>query len=234
MLFGQSSATHAVVNSKSAVKVDKDVDLAMIAPLGCGIQTGVGTVTNIIKPRMRASIAVFGIGAVGLSAIMGASIARCQTIIAVGGNPESLKLAKELGATHTINCKEVESIPAAIKAIVKSGVDYAIDTSGHGPIIEAAIHATKYHGEIHTLAPNGILESLDVGQEVLMNMRTIKGSCEGDSIAQEFMPELVYLYKQGKLPLDKLIKVYDFEDINQAPEDSGNGLVIKPVLRISD
>lgn len=235
MFFGQSSfATHAVINRKSAVKVDKDVDLALIAPLGCGIQTGAGSILNTLKPRISSSIAIFGCGSVGMSAIMGAKVARCKTIIAIGGNPESLKLAKELGATHTINRKEVESIPDAISEIVKGGVDYAIDTSGYGPLIETAIRSTGYHGEILALAPSGVIDSFDIGQDVLMNMRTIRGTCEGDSVAQIFIPELVHLYKQGEFPLDKLVKVYDFEDIDKAFEDSHNGKVIKPVLRISE
>lgn len=233
MFFGQSSfATHSVINHKSAVKVDKDVDLALIAPLGCGIQTGAGAVINTLRPRISSSIAVFGCGSVGMSAIMAAKVARCKTIIAVGGNEESLKLAKELGATHTINRKEVDDIPAAIAAITDGGANYAIDTSGYGPLIQTAIRSTSYHGYILALAPSGVIEQFDIGQEILMNMRTVRGICEGDSVAQIFIPELVHLYKQGQFPLDKLVKTYDFEDIDQAFEDSHNGKVIKPVLRM--
>lgn len=233
MFFGQSAfATHAVVNHKSAVKVDKSVDLTLVAPLGCGIQTGAGSVINTLKPRVSSSIAIFGCGAVGMSAIMAASVIHCQTIIAVGGNPASLKLAKELGATHTINRKEVDDIPAAISEITKGGAHYVIDTSGHGPLIDIAIKSARYHGEILTLAPSGVLENFDVGFEVLMNMRTIKGACEGDSVAQVFIPELISLYKKGLFPLDKLVSVYDFEDIDQAFADSHAGKIIKPVLRI--
>lgn len=234
MFFGQSSfATHAVINRKSAVQVDKDVDLSLIAPLGCGVQTGAGSVLNTLKPRISSSIAVFGCGAVGMSAIMGAKVARCKTIIAVGGNAESLKLAKELGATHTINRKEADDIPAAIREIVRSGVEYAIDTSGYGPLIEIAIRSTGYHGEILALAPSGVIDSFNVGFDILMNMRTLRGTCEGDSIAQVFIPELVHLYKQGEFPLDKLVKTYAFEEIDKAFEDSHNGKVIKAVLRIA-
>lgn len=234
MFFGQSSfATHSVVNKKSVVKVDKEIDLALLAPLGCGIQTGAGAVINNIKPRIEDSIVIFGCGSVGMSAIMGAKVARCKTIIAVSGNNDSLELARELGATHVINRKEVKDIPKAIAAITKGGAAYAIDTSGYGPLIETAIKSTCYHGKIIALAPSGIIENFDIGQEILMNMRSIQGICEGDSVAQIFIPELVHLFKQGKFPLDKLIKVYNFEDIEQAFADSHDGKVIKAVLRIS-
>ncbi len=106
--FGQSSfATYAVVHESNVVKVPyDDIDIALVGPLGCGIQTGAGTVLNYLKPKFGSSIAVFGCGTVGMSAIMAAKIANCAKIIAVGGNPKSLELAKELGATHTINRKE--------------------------------------------------------------------------------------------------------------------------------
>lgn len=233
MFFGQSSfATYSIVNQKSVVKVDKDVDLAFIAPLGCGIQTGAGAVLNNLKPRMKSSIVIFGCGSVGMSAIMGARVARCETIIAVGGNPDSLNLAKDLGATHTINRKEVDDIVSAIHSITNGGTNYAIDTTGQGYIIEIAIKSTRYHGKILPLAPSGTIDHFDMGQDVLMNMRTISGTCEGDSVAQIFIPELVALYKQGEFPIDKLITTYDFEDIEKAFDDSNSGKVIKAVLRI--
>ena len=99
MFFGQSSfATYSVVNAQSVAKVDDDVDLAYVAPLGCGVQTGAGAVINVAKAGAEDSVAVFGCGAVGMSAIMGAAIAGCKNIIAVGGNEKSLELARELGA----------------------------------------------------------------------------------------------------------------------------------------
>ena len=234
MFFGQSSfATHSVINQKSAVKVDADVDLALVAPMGCGIQTGAGAVLNTLRPAMNSSIAVFGCGAVGMSAIMAAKVAHCDKIIAVGGNPKSLELAKELGATHTINRKEVADVPAAIAEITgNGGADYTIDTSGYGPMIQTAIHSTKFHGTILPLAPSGVIDKFDMGTDVLMNMRTIMGTCEGDSIPQTFIPELVRLYKEGEFPVDKIITTYPFEDINRAFEESHGSYVIKAVLRM--
>lgn len=233
MFFGQSSfATHSVIHQQSAVKVDKDVNLELIAPLGCGIQTGAGSVTNVLKPRMSSSIAIFGIGSVGISAIMAAKLSRCKNIIAVGGNDKSLDLALELGATHVINRKKIDDIPAAIRKITGKGADYAIDTSGYGPMIQTAINSTKFNGTILSLGASGIIDSFNVGNDILMNMRTLKGACEGESIAQIYIPELVRMYKEGNFPLDKLITVYKFEDIEQAFQDSHAGKAMKPVVRI--
>lgn len=233
MFFGQSSfATHSVINNKSAVKVDKDMDLAYVAPMGCGVQTGAGTVLNVLKARPSDSLAVFGCGAVGMSAIMAAKVAHCKTIIAVGGNKESLELARELGATHTINRKEVEGITAAIMEITGKGVSFAIDTSGNERMIMSALHGVKYHGTFIPLSPEGKIKNFDMGVDVLMNMRTIKGVCEGDSIAQSFIPELVALYKKGLFPIDKIIKKYKFTDLEHAFQESRSGKAIKAVVEM--
>lgn len=234
MFFGQSSfATHSVIHQNSAVKVDKEVDLTLVAPLGCGVQTGAGTVLNTLRPSVSDSIAVYGCGSVGLSAIMAAKVAYCQTIIAVGGNEKSLRLAQELGATHTVNRKETPDLTQAIKNITDGkGVHYAIDTSGYGPMIEAAIKALRYHGTMVVLSPDGTIEQFGMGKDVLMNMVTLKGVCEGDALAKKFIPELIHLYKQGKYPLDKLVTVYDFSDLEKAVADSNNGKVIKAVIKM--
>lgn len=235
MFFAQSSfATHSVINTRSVVKVDKDVDLEVVAPLGCGIQTGAGTITNIIKPHIDSTIAVFGMGAVGLSAIMAANIEHCKEIIAVGGNNRSLKLAKELGATHTINRKEVDDIVKSIHDIVPEGVDFCIDTSGFGPMIQKSIKATSFNGSIFVLGSSGIIDSFNIGEDILMNMRTLRGTCEGECISQIYIPELIRMYKEGKFPIHKIITVYNFEDIEQAFKDSHDGKVIKPVVRIGN
>ncbi|MDO4649244.1 MAG: NAD(P)-dependent alcohol dehydrogenase [Eubacteriales bacterium] len=234
MFFGQSSfAQYSTVNARNIVKIDKDVDLAMIAPFGCGVQTGAGAVLNAISPNVEDSIAIFGCGAVGMSAIMAAKVAGCRQIIAVGGNAKSLELAKELGATHVVNRKELEegiSIADAVQALTDGGVNYAVDTSGNGNMIMNAIRSTAYHGTIVVLAPTGKLENFDVGTEILMMTRTLKACYEGDSIPQIFIPRLVQLYKEGKFPVDKIITKYNFEDIEQARIDSGSGKVIKAVV----
>ena len=137
-MFGQSSfSSHIIVNEAAAIKVDyDDIDLGLVAPIGCGIQTGAGAVLNVLRPVFGSSIAVFGCGTVGMSAIMAAAIAGCEKIIAVGGNKKSLELALELGATHKVNRKETDDIVGTIHEITGGGCDYAIDTSGNADFVK--------------------------------------------------------------------------------------------------
>lgn len=233
MFFGQLSfATYSVANAQSVAKVDDDVDLGLVAPLGCGIQTGAGAMLNVAKVDETSRVAVFGCGAVGMSAIMGAAVAGAKTIIAVGGNPKSLELALELGATHTINRKEVEDVPAAVHAIVPEGVDVTVDTSGNQYMMVNALRSLRFHGTFLPVAAAGVIDHFDVGGDVMMPMRTMKGTCEGESDPKTFIPQMVKWYKEGRFPVDRIISFYDFKDIDQALADSNAGKIIKAVLRI--
>src|SRR5690554_5275358 len=128
--FGQSSfATYAIAKSRNAVKVDSEVDLALLGPLGCGIQTGAGTVLNRLKPEFGSSIVIYGAGAVGLSAMMAAKILGCEYIIAVDVHDNRLTLAKELGATHTLNGQQVDVVKE-VQKITGGGSHYAVETTG--------------------------------------------------------------------------------------------------------
>jgi len=230
--FGQSSfATHAVVNQDSTVKVDDDIDLALAAPLGCGIQTGAGAVLNRLRPGFGSSIAVLGCGTVGMSAIMAAKIAGCAQIIAVSGNPSSLKLAKELGATHAVNRKETDDIVGHIKEITSGGAHYAIDASGVSDLVRKALACVRVMGTAVVLGVTGDL-TINVQQELMGEAKSLIGIVEGDAVPKLFIPELIEYYKAGRFPFDKLIRFYDFKDINQAFEDSHNGKVIKAVLKM--
>lgn len=230
--FGQSSfATYAVVKSRNAVKVDADVDLALLGPLGCGIQTGAGTVLNNLKPDFASSLVVYGAGAVGLSAVMAAKIAGCQHIIAVDVHENRLELAKELGATHVLNGKNVDVV-AEIKQITAGGSHYAIETTGVPLLIKQSLNALRPLG---TVAIVGITPevTLDIHNDLMAEGKKMVGVIEGDAVPRVFIPQLVAYYKAGRFPFDKLVTFYDFEQINQAFADSASGISIKPVLKIS-
>ncbi|MDA8234649.1 MAG: NAD(P)-dependent alcohol dehydrogenase [Clostridia bacterium] len=230
--FGQSSfATYAVVNEKNIVEVDKDVDISLLGPLGCGIQTGSGTVLNRLKPAFGSSIAVYGSGAVGLSAIMAAKIVGCKNIIAVDIHDSRLELAKELGATHTLNGLKIDVV-TEIKEITKGGTHYAIETTGVPAVVKQSIHALRPLGQCAIV---GITPEItfDVHNDIMAEGKTVMGVIEGDSIPKVFIPQLVEYYKNGQFPLDKLVKFYNFEEINEAFEDSKKGLTVKPILKIS-
>src|SRR5690554_892688 len=229
--FGQSSfATYAITKSRNAVKVDKDVDLALLGPLGCGIQTGAGTVLNRLKPEFGSSIVIYGAGAVGLSAIMAAKIIGCQHIIAVDVHDSRLALAKELGATHVFNGKNVDVV-AEVKRLTGGGSHYAVETTGVPPVVKQSLNALK---PLSTVAIVGITPemNIDVHNDLMAEGKSMISVIEGDSIPRVFIPQLIAYYKAGQFPFDKLIKLYDFEQINQAFEDSAKGVTIKPVLKI--
>lgn len=229
--FGQSSfATYAIAKSRNAVKVDPEVDLALLGPLGCGIQTGAGTVLNRLKPEFGSSIVIYGAGAVGLSAVMAAKIIGCQHIIAVDVHDSRLELAKALGATHVLSGKDVDVV-TEIKKITDGGSHYAIETTGVPLVVKQSLNALRPLG---TVAIVGITPemSIDVHNDLMAEGKSMIGVIEGDSIPRVFIPQLIAYYKAGQFPFDKLVKFYDFEDINQAFADSASGVTIKPVLRI--
>ena len=228
--FSQSSfATRAVVKARNAVKVDKDLDLGLAAPFGCGVQTGAGIVLNSLRPEFGSSIAVFGCGTVGMSAIMAARIAGCRRIVAVGGNPRSLELALELGATHAVNRKETADIAQTLRELCGGGLDYAVDTSGVTGMIELALDSLNYMG---TLVMAGAGSVLTLGTN--LGAKTVKGVTEGDSIPKDFIPKLLSYYREGRFPVDRLIEYFDFEEINAAFAASHHGRVIKAVLRMPE
>lgn len=230
--FGQSSfATYSVAHKNNIVKVDKDVDLALLGPLGCGIQTGAGTVLNTLKPKFGTSVVVFGAGAVGLSAVMAAKISGCKNIIVSDIHESRLELAKELGATHTLNATQVDVVQS-IKEITNGGAHYTIETTGVSPVVKQAMHALRPLGTCAIVGMAGDI-SLNVTNEILLGGIKVVGVLEGDSIPQIFIPQLVEYYKAGRFPFDKLVKFYDFNDINQAFEDSKTGITIKPILKMN-
>lgn len=235
MFFGQSAfAEYAVVDAACAVKVPyDDIDLGIVAPLGCGIQTGAGTVLNRLKPEFGSSIAVFGCGTVGMSAIMAARIAGCAKIIGIGGNEKSLELALELGATHVINRKKCEDIVGEIKRITDGGANYSIDTSGVADFVRKGLHCLALRGVEAIVGITPPME-IDMFGELMAEGKSMMGVIEGDAVPKIFIPQMLEYYHQGRFPIDKIMKFYSFEDINQAFEDSHNGVALKAVLRMDN
>ncbi|GHB83243.1 aryl-alcohol dehydrogenase [Streptomyces umbrinus] len=231
VFFGQSAfANYALATERNVVKVDQAAPLELLGPLGCGIQTGAGGVLNSLKPSAGSSIAVFGAGSVGLSAVMGAVIAGCTTIVAVDLNDQRLELAKEVGATHVINGAAGDTVAALRDLTGGLGLDFTVETTAVPAVLRQAADALNQGGTC------GLIGAAAVGTEVSLDMssllfgRTVRGIVEGDSVPQLFIPKLVDLYQQGRFPFDKLIRTYAFEDINDAVEDSEKGTTLKPVL----
>ena len=231
--FGQSSfGTYALAHERNVVKVPTDAPLELLGPLGCGIQTGAGAVMNRLKVRPGSSFAAFGGGAVGLSAVMAARVSGATTIIAADVVPSRLALAKELGATHTINSRETDPVEA-VRQLTAGGADFTLESSGRPAVLRQAIDALAIRGTCGIVgAPAlGTEASFDVNG-VMTAGKTIVGIVEGDSVPDLFIPSLVELYQQERFPFDKLVKFYSLEQINQAAEDSEKGITIKPIVRI--
>jgi aryl-alcohol dehydrogenase len=231
--FGQSSfGTYAIAHSRNVIKVAKDVPLEILGPLGCGIQTGAGAILNALQVGVGDSVAVFGVGGVGLSAVMAARAAGAAIIIALDLTASRLKLALELGATHVVDSGK-ENPVEAVRRIGGGGVDYSLDTSGKPSVLRQAIDVLGIRGTCGVVGapPLGTEVSFDINS-LMIPGRSIRGICEGDSVATEFIPQLIELYRQGRFPYDRLIKFYEFDDINTAIDDAAKGLTIKPVLRM--
>jgi len=229
--FGHSSfSTYAIAHERNVVKVDKDVDIALLGPLGCGIQTGAGTVLNRIRPEFGSTIAIYGAGAVGLSAIMAAKIVGCKCIVAVDIHDSRLELARELGATHVFNGSKIDTVEK-IKALTNGGTKYAVETTGVPSVVRQSLQGLRPLGIVAILGVTPEM-NIDVHNDLMVAGKTMMGVIEGDVVPRVFIPHLVNYYKAGQFPFDKLVKFYDFEQINKAFEDSKKGITIKPIIRI--
>jgi aryl-alcohol dehydrogenase len=230
--FGQSTfATEAVVAERTVMPID-DVPFELVAPFGCGIQTGAGTVLNVFRPPAGSSIAVFGAGCVGMSAVMAARVAGCARIIAVDLVPSRLELALELGATDVVDAGSVNAVEAIIE--LTGGVDYSMDATGVPAVLRQAVECT---GPLGTTAivgspPPGSELPLDI-IAMIVSGRTVVGVAEGRSLPQVFIPRLLELWRQGRFPVERIIETFPFEQINEAAEAAHSGKVIKPVLTMT-
>lgn len=236
--FGQSSfATHCLCTEQNLVKVPDSVPDALfelLGPLGCGIQTGAGAVINVLKPRMGESFAVFGTGAVGLSAVMAAKAIGAASIIAIDRVPKRLALATDLGATHTILADGEIDVVRRIREITGAGTDCSLDTTAVSVVLRQALECLAPLGRCGFVggAPLGTSLEVDV-RDMMLNGKTLRGIVEGDSNAQVFIPDLIRMQQQGRFPFEKLMKVYPFASIEKAIADARNGTTVKPVLRMS-
>lgn len=224
--FGQSSfATHTLATERNLVQVSKDLPLELLAPLGCGLQTGAGTVMNSLQIQTGASLAVFGTGAVGLAAVMAARIVGANPIIGVDLNPMRLKLALELGAIQVIDNGQ-EDVVSRIEAITGSGVDYVLEITGAPRMYQLALEVLNPQGTAALIATPKGSTSWSQGRKTLSII-------QGDAVPQSFIPKMIALYEAGLFPFDRLVKFYNFREINRAIADAKRGDTIKPVLRIN-
>lgn len=227
--LGQSSfATHAVVHHRSVVPVDDDVDLTMLGALGCGFQTGAGTVLRVLRSRPGDALVVFGAGAVGLAAVMAAAAAGCSPIVVADPIAERRELAVSLGATHGLDAL-ASTLADDLAAIVPGGFDAAIDTTGRTSVVSLAAGALNRRGTVAVVGV-GSDEQVQVDWRTLLNGRTVTGVIGGNSNPDAFIPELIDLHRRGLFPVDRLVRTFPFADLEQAVAATRSGDVVKAVV----
>lgn len=230
--FGQSSfAELALARERNVIKIDTDVPLELMGVLGCGIQTGAGAVMRALCATAGSSILVIGGGTVGLSAVMGAKLQGCSTIIVSEPHAGRRDLARTLGATHCIDPLN-DDLATMVHATVPGGVQYALDSTARPQTIAAGIECLAVRGTIGLVGlpadPAMMLQTSMFG--MLGRGIAIRWISEGDSDPDVFIPELVAHYKAGRFPLDLLCRTYPLADINLAVADQLAGRCVKPIL----
>jgi len=230
--FQQSSwSTHTIALEHQLAKVPEAMNLDLAGPLGCSISTGAGTVLNELRPGPGASIAIFGAGNVGLAAVMAARLTGATKIIAIDKEPSRLELARELGATHSV--EHSAGTAAELEALVGEHLDYSIEATDGANLVEEAVTALGFRGTCAMVGGAKAKATVKAKHlDVLTHGKRLVGILGGGGQTPMFLEALMDLHVQGRFPLEKLVKFYPFEDINQAIDDSDNGAAIKPVLRM--
>jgi aryl-alcohol dehydrogenase len=230
--FGQSSfATHANVVESALIPIPKDVSLEAVGFMGCGMQTGAGSILNELRVPAGSSVAVSGSGAVGLAAVMAARVAGATTVVAIDIHDSRLDLAKHLGATHVINARSSDTVEELMRATVGRGMNYILDTTGVPHVLVNLAKALSIRGTVALVgaARSGTEAPFEIGASLVRGW-TFKTIIQGSSVPQQFIPRLISLWQQGRFPVERLAKHYSLQDINKAFEDSASGATVKPVI----
>jgi len=231
--FQQSSfASVTLAMARNTIRVPKEAPLDILAAFPCGVNTGAGAVLNVLAPSAGDSYVAFGTGTVGFAGLLAAKLCGCDPIIAVDLFEERLALARELGATATVNANDPELVAKVRSLAGGRGARFCLEAAGFPAALRAAVEV---------LAPRGtvcLVGSARPGVEVSIEMKTIqqgrivRGCIQGESDVQRFLPRLIELYASGKLPIDRLVRHYPHAAINEAVADMLAGSTIKAVLRM--
>ncbi|WP_186459206.1 NAD(P)-dependent alcohol dehydrogenase [Saccharopolyspora dendranthemae] len=229
--FYQSSwADYAVAHVSNVFPIPKGADPSVLGPFGCGVLTGAGAVLNVLDVQAGSSVAVFGMGAVGLSAIMAAKVAGAATIIAIARKPTQLARAAEAGATHLVDTNEIKDLGAAIQSITgKPGVGYSVEATGAPSVMRTSVDVLAETGHV---ALTGVAagQTLELDPWNIIRGRTIHGTTLGDAPPGILLPRIVDLHLQGRFPIDKIETHYPLSDMDWAIADARSGKTAKAVL----
>lgn len=231
-LLGCSAfADHAVVSRRSLVKIDPDLALEEAALFGCAVLTGVGAVVNTARVPPGGTVAVVGLGGVGLAALLGAALAGAQRIVAVDLADDKLAFARQLGATDTFNAGAADAAEE-IRAATSGGLDYVFEMAGSVKAMELAYKITRRGGTTVTAGLPPPTATFAVPQvNLVAEERTVKGSYVGSCVPLRDLPRYIALYRQGKLPVDRLMSDrIKLDDINQGFDRLRQGQAVRQVI----
>lgn len=224
-------ADYAVVSTNSIVKVDDEIPFENVAIFGCAVITGIGAVVNTAKIRSGSTVAVVGLGGIGMSAILGAKLAGASQIIALDINQDKFELAEKLGATATFD-SSADDVEAQVKSFIDGGVDFAFETAGATPAMDVAYKITKRGGStVTTGLPDPDHKFAIPHVTLAAEERTVKGSYVGSCVPSRDIPKFVDLYKQGRLDVDDLLSgTLSLENINEGFDRLDRGEVARLIV----
>lgn len=221
-----------VAARESLVRIDPDIPLEIAVLFGCAVMTGVGAVVNTARVAPGTSVAVFGLGGVGLSAILGARVAGASPIVAVDRLAAKLELAKRCGATHTVNAAEVDAV-AAVRDLTHGGAETAIEAVGHEQVIAQAYAATRRGGRTVAIGLPHPSRQLSIpAVSLIAEERQLLGCYMGSCVPRRDIPRFLNLYRSGQLPVELLkSREIRLDEVNGAFDALDRGEVARQVIR---
>ena len=225
---------YALVSENRVVPLPLGVPLDIAVLFGCAVPTGAGIITNDLQPIAGSSVAVFGLGGIGMSALMATMLFKCEKVIAIDVSADKLALARSFGATHTIDASSSDPVNEIRELTDGLGVDYAVEASGQAKVIEQAFESIRRGGGVCVFATHPEKgKTISIDPYELICGKQIRGTWGGNSNPDRDIPMFAQLYLEGKLPLEKLIsKRYPLEAINEALDDLEGHRVGRPLIEI--
>jgi alcohol dehydrogenase len=224
-------ADHTVVSARSAVKVDRALPPEIAALFGCAVMTGVGAVVNTARVMAGESVAVFGLGGVGLAALLGAHASGAWPLVAVDVLPAKLELARALGASHVVDARG-DDVVAEVRAATGGGAHHALETVGSEQVLAQAYAATRRGGTTVTAGLPHPQKMFSVpAVSLVAEERTVKGSYMGSAVPSRDLPRYIALYQAGRLPVDRLLTHrLRLEEINEGFDRLARGDAVRQVI----
>jgi len=224
-------AEYVVVDRGSVVVIDKDLPLADAALFGCSVMTGVGAVVNTARIRAGDSVAIVGLGGVGLSAVLGARLSGAETIIAIDRDIAKLEVARRVGATHAFCARDADCVQQVLD-LTDGGVDYAFELAGSVDATATAYGVVQYGGSVVIAGLPPVNASFSVNQcDLVGQEKSIRGSYMGSCVPVRDIPRFIRLYKEGRLPVDRLIDGHiGFAELNAGFDKLQDVKAIRQIL----